>query len=55
MSEIHKMKEGGALPPRPRYQKPETKTFDPLEIVRGSILPVGGGSLYSECSLYYYY
>ena len=37
-----------------KYKTPETKKYNPLEIVKGT----GGDSgvsLYTECSLYYYY
>jgi hypothetical protein len=54
-----KKKMGQVKGAKASYEPPETKKYDPLEIVRGT----GGGgecslyyvSLYTECSLYYYY
>lgn len=36
------------------WRTPETKSYEPLNIVKGSVASEYSG-LYTECSLYYYY
>ncbi len=56
MRESKKMKD--APKSKVPYETPKVKKYDPLDIVRGSPSQSSSlytGSLYTECSLYYYY